>query len=107
MDHMVVQLLVVVAVVQELTQQADPRVAHNQPVVHNPVVVQAQHFKGVQVEMVPNGLLNPVFEATVHATEEAITNALIAAETMKGADDNLAYALPHDRLVQILKKYNR
>jgi len=61
----------------------------------------------VQVEMVPNGLLNPVFEATVHATEEAIINALIAAETMKGADDNLAHALPHDRLVQILKKYNR
>ena len=61
----------------------------------------------VQVEMVPNGLLNPVFEATVHATEEAIINALIAAETMKGADDNLAYALPHDRLVQIMKKYNR
>jgi L-aminopeptidase/D-esterase-like protein len=61
----------------------------------------------VQVEMIPNGLLNPVFEATVHATEEAIINALIAAETMKGADDNLAYALPHDRLVQIMKKYNR
>ena len=61
----------------------------------------------VQVEMVPNGLLNPVFEATVHATEEAIINAIIAAETMKGADDNLAYALPHDRLVQIMKKYNR
>ncbi|HJM33701.1 MAG TPA: P1 family peptidase [Candidatus Marinimicrobia bacterium] len=61
----------------------------------------------VQVEMVPNGLLNPVFEAIVHATEEAIINALIAAETMKGADDNLAYALPHERLVQIMKKYNR
>ena len=61
----------------------------------------------VQVEMLPNRLLNPVFEATVHATEEAIINAIIAAETMKGADDNLAYALPHDRLVQIMKKYNR
>jgi L-aminopeptidase/D-esterase-like protein len=57
--------------------------------------------------MLPNDRLDPLFAATVQATEEAITNALVAAETTTGADDIRAYALPHDRLVTILRKYNR
>jgi D-aminopeptidase len=59
------------------------------------------------VRMISNERLDPLFTATVQATEEAITNAMIAAETMTGADDIRAYALPHARLSQILRKYNR
>jgi L-aminopeptidase/D-esterase-like protein len=45
--------------------------------------------------------------ATAYATEEAILNALVAAETMTGRDGLTAYALPHERLRVILRKYNR
>ncbi len=55
----------------------------------------------------PNDKMNPFFIATVQATEEAILNALISAETMIGINDNVVYKLPHDRLKKILKKYNR
>jgi len=51
--------------------------------------------------------LDPVLSATVEATEEAIINALLAAQTMRGANDNTFFALPHDRLREVLKKYNR
>jgi len=64
--------------------------------------------KGVRdLKMLPNQQLNPVFLATVQATEEAIVNAMVAAETMKGANDFEVIALPHDRLREVLKKYNR
>lgn len=57
--------------------------------------------------VLPNEQMNPLFTATVQATEEAIINALVAAETMTGIDDHKVIALPHDRLQQVLKKYNR
>jgi L-aminopeptidase/D-esterase-like protein len=60
-----------------------------------------------EVEILPNEELNDFFEATVFAVEEAIVNALIAAETMEGRDNNKVFALPHDRLLEILEKYNR
>lgn len=59
------------------------------------------------VETMSNDLLLPVFEATVQVVEEAIINAMIAAETMEGINGNKAYALPHDLLKNTLKKYNR
>jgi D-aminopeptidase len=59
------------------------------------------------VRMLPNERVTPLFEATVDATEEAIVNALVAAETMVGANDRRVVALPHDRLVELLRKYNR
>lgn len=59
------------------------------------------------LSMLPNEKINPLFEATVQATEEAIVNALVAAETMTGFGGNTVYALPHDRLKAALKKYNR
>jgi L-aminopeptidase/D-esterase-like protein len=59
------------------------------------------------VKMLANDRINPVFLATVQATEEAIINAMVAAETMTGVDGNTVYAIPHDRLKQALKKYNR
>ncbi|MGH6803819.1 MAG: P1 family peptidase [Methyloceanibacter sp.] len=57
--------------------------------------------------MLPNDRMNPLFEATVQATEEAIINALAAAETMTGRDGHKVIALPHDRLREVMKKYNR
>jgi len=60
-----------------------------------------------QLSMVPNDEMNPLFEATAQATEEAIVNALVAAETMTGADNHKVEALPHDRVREVLKKYNR
>jgi L-aminopeptidase/D-esterase-like protein len=61
----------------------------------------------VDLKMLPNDLMDPLFAATVQATEEAIVNAMIAAETMTGIENHRAIALPHDRLRAILKKYNR
>jgi len=57
--------------------------------------------------MLPNEKISRLFWATTQATEEAILNAMTAAETMKGFNGNTAFALPHDRLREILKKYNR
>jgi D-aminopeptidase len=59
------------------------------------------------LRMLPNNKIDRVFQATVEATEESIINALIAAEDMTGIDDHKVIALPHDRLKEILKKYNR
>ena len=63
--------------------------------------------KAVAVQMLPNGRMDALFEATVQATEEAVVNALVAAKTMTGADGHTVEALPHDRLREVLKKYNR
>jgi len=64
--------------------------------------------KGVHdLKMLANEQLNPIFLATVQATEEAVVNAMVAAETMTGANDLTVIALPHDRLQEVLKKYNR
>jgi L-aminopeptidase/D-esterase-like protein len=61
----------------------------------------------VAVTMLPNERISPLFEATIQATEEAIVNAMVAAETMTGADGLKVYALPHERLRATLRKYNR
>jgi D-aminopeptidase len=60
-----------------------------------------------QLHMLPNDDLDPLFLATVQASEEAIVNAMIAAETMTGINGHTAIALPHDRLREVLRKYNR
>jgi D-aminopeptidase len=54
-----------------------------------------------------NDDLDPLLAATVQATEEAIINSLVAAKTMRGVNDNTFFALPHDRLREVLGKYNR
>jgi D-aminopeptidase len=59
------------------------------------------------VSMLSNQRIGAVFEATVQATEEAITNALVAAETMIGVDGHRADAIPHEGLRAVLRKYNR
>ena len=68
----------------------------------------AHERRGTQdVEMLPNDQIDPVFAATIQATEEAIVNAMIAAETMSGVNGNTSHAIPHDRLIAALRKYNR
>jgi len=68
----------------------------------------AAKSKGLaDVRMVANDDMSPIFSATVEATEEAIVNVLVAAQTMDGVDGHTAIALPHDRLRELLKKYNR
>ncbi|HUP01432.1 MAG TPA: P1 family peptidase [Gemmatimonadota bacterium] len=59
------------------------------------------------VLMLPNEDLDPLYYATVQAVEEAIVNALVAAETMTGADRIRVHALPHDRLRDALRTYGR
>jgi len=67
----------------------------------------AKEDANVTVTMLPNERITPLFEATVDATEEAIVNAMVAAQTMTGANGLRVYGLPHDRLRAALKKYNR
>jgi L-aminopeptidase/D-esterase-like protein len=57
--------------------------------------------------MLANDQMNAIFLATVQATEEAVVNAMVAAETMTGINNRTVIALPHDRLREVLKKYNR
>jgi L-aminopeptidase/D-esterase-like protein len=61
----------------------------------------------VRIEMLPNDRINPLFYATVQATEEAILNAMLAAETMAGADGVRVEALPVDRLLAAMRKHGR
>jgi D-aminopeptidase len=61
----------------------------------------------IQLRALVDTALDPLFEATVEATEEAIANALVAAETMTGRDGIVAHAIPHDRLVQVMRQFGR
>ena len=61
----------------------------------------------IHVNMLSNSRISAIFSATVEATEEAIINALIAAETMTGIDGRKVEAIPHDRVRELMKKYGR
>jgi D-aminopeptidase len=67
----------------------------------------AEQHSVVSLQMVPNDALDPVFGATVEATEEAIVNAMVAARDMVGVDDHRVIAIPHAQLRAVLKKYGR
>ncbi len=71
----------------------------------NQTAFQRENF--TKVDELPNDLINPLFDATVQAVEEAIINAMVAAETMEGINGNKAYGLPHKLVIDVLKKYNR
>ena len=71
----------------------------------NPGAAAPDHV--VDLKMLPNDKLEGVFAATVQSTEEAIINAMVAAETMTGIENHRVIALPHDKLRAVLKKYNR
>ena len=66
-----------------------------------------QREKTISVQQVSNDQINSLFEATVQATEEAVINAMVAAETMEGINGNKAHALPHKLTIDVLKKYGR
>jgi L-aminopeptidase/D-esterase-like protein len=59
------------------------------------------------LSMLSNRRIDDLFEATVFATEEAVVNAMVAAETMTGRDYHQTVALPHAELKQALRKYGR
>ena len=61
----------------------------------------------VDVTMLPDTAISPLFWGAIESTEEAILNALVAAETMTGRDGITAYSLPHDRLVEAMTRYGR
>jgi L-aminopeptidase/D-esterase-like protein len=71
----------------------------------NPDAFQRSDF--TKVDMLPNDEIDPLLEATVQSVEEAIINAMVAAETMEGINGNKSYALPHALLIDVLRKYNR
>ena len=71
----------------------------------NPTAFQREKF--TKLDELPNDLINPLFEGTVQAVEEAIINAMVAADTMEGINGNKAYRLPHNLVIDLLKKYNR
>src|SRR5207253_311464 len=73
---------------------ANPKVANADQITHN-------------VQTIPNDLLDPIFAGVVQAAEEAVVNALIDNQSMTGRDNHRVDALPHDRLRDLLKKYNR
>jgi D-aminopeptidase len=73
---------------------ANPNVAAPDQVTHN-------------VQTIPNDLMDPIFAGVVEATEEAVVNALVDNHSMTGRDNHRVDALPHDRLRELLKKYNR
>jgi len=61
----------------------------------------------MDLKFLPNDALDPIFAATVQATEEAIINAMVAARTMTGIENHKVTGLPHDKVREVLKKYNR
>jgi L-aminopeptidase/D-esterase-like protein len=73
---------------------ANPKVANPDKLTHS-------------VETIPNDLLDPIFAGVVQATEEAIVNALVDNHDMTGRDNHHVDALPHERVRELLKKYNR
>jgi D-aminopeptidase len=60
-----------------------------------------------KLTMLSNAIISPLFNATVQATEEAIVNALLAAETMEGVNYTRVYGLPAPRVLDALRKYGR
>lgn len=71
----------------------------------NPGAFQRRQFS--EIIQMPNDIISPLFDATEQAVEEAIINAMVAAETMEGINGNKVHALPHKAVIEILKKYNR
>lgn len=69
-----------------------------------------QSAEAADVQLAPmlsNDAIDPFFLATVEATEEAIVNALVAARTMTGINGNTVYSLPHEALIELLRRYTR
>jgi L-aminopeptidase/D-esterase-like protein len=74
--------------------------------LEGPVMITNTH-PTAPLTMLSNEHITPLFTATVEATEEAIVNAMVAARTMHGAEGRTVIGLPHDRLREVMRKYNR
>ena len=99
LTHLFSLLFILAVTFQAMTAQGDSQ-TQSKP--------NAAQSSGLfRLAMLPNDKMNPLFEATVQAVEEAIINALVAAETMVGRDDHKVVALPQDGVREVLKKYNR
>lgn len=61
----------------------------------------------IKQDVLHNDAMSPLFMAAIEATEEAIINSLFMAETMKGISGRTAQALPLDKVIPMLKKYNK
>jgi len=72
-----------------------------------PLTARRDASREIDVRMVLDDAISPLFEAVIEATEEAIINALVAAHTMTGRDGLTSRALPHDRLVAVMERYGR
>jgi D-aminopeptidase len=83
-------------------QLEEPEFLPKMPLIHRGVGAASDEERAA-----PSLVLSLLFQATVEATEEAIVNAMVAAEDMRGRDDRLVVALPHDELREALRKYNR
>jgi D-aminopeptidase len=68
-------------------------------------IVEGAHAEVASVQMLADSLIDSLFYAVIEATEEAIVNSLVAAETMTGGDDMVAYALPHDELMTVMQTH--
>jgi D-aminopeptidase len=71
----------------------------------NPGAFKRQGTK--TLKMLPNDAMDPLFTGVIQSVEESVLNALVAADTMTGINGNTVHALPHDRLREVLRKYNR
>ncbi len=71
------------------------------------IVPQQKTPRVLDVKLLSTDEMNPVFRGVVEATEEAVVNALMKADTMTGIDGNTIYALPYDRLGEVMAKYGR
>jgi D-aminopeptidase len=69
--------------------------------------VAGEEERPVAVTLLPASRMSELFAAVVQATEEAILNSMVAAETMTGINGNTVHAVPHERLCSVLRKYNR
>jgi D-aminopeptidase len=72
-----------------------------------PTETESERDGVIAVRGLVDRALDPLFEAAVEATEEAIVNALLAAETMTGRDGITAHRLPHDRLIELMRQHGR
>ena len=73
----------------------------------NSYKMETETNEPIGVEMLPDAAMSDLFWAAIESTEEAILNALVAAETLTGRDGITAQALPHDRLLEIMSRYGR
>jgi D-aminopeptidase len=71
------------------------------------VIPQEKSPRVLDVKLLSTDEINPIFRAVVESTEEAVINALMKADTMTGIDGNTVYALPYDRLGEVMAKYGR